>query len=428
MFTKIILASIFLLSISAFCQVEQFSSREKNYGEVVYSQDIVNFFSIKEGQTRVDLFVQVPYKNLQFVKSDDGFTAKYEVTASIYDSSQSKLFIEKTWSETINVIDYNMATTKGNYNITKKSFDLTPGAYFIKTTLEDLDSRKTSNQGTPFIVKDLNEKISFSDILLVTSDSSAATNNSILPNVSRNILSTKDKMELYFEVKSKDTTEASLLFEYKIANIEDTVIQKSTENRVIKPGLNQILYTMPEFPLELGAYTITISVSDSIGQNLSTIKKNFYSRSKGLPYIITDIDKAIEQTRYIASSEELDYMEEGKTQAEKTKRFLEFWKKKDPSPNNDENEIFDEYYRRVAYANANFSNYREGWISDRGMVLILLGVPNNVDRHPFEYDSKPYEIWEYYNINKSFIFLDETGFGDYRLMTPLTGDLYRYRY
>ena len=161
---------------------------------------------------------------------------------------------------------------------------------------------------------------------------------------------------------------------------------------------------------------------------IETVSKSFYSHWKGLPAVITDIDKAIAQTVYIATPDELDYMEDGETIQEKTKRFLEYWKKKDPSPNNDENEIFDEYFRRIAYSNDNFSNYIEGWRSDRGMVYTILGTPNNIDRHPFEYDSKPYEVWEYYDLNRSFVFLDQTGFGDYRLITPLTGDMYRYRY
>jgi hypothetical protein len=49
------------------------------------------------------------------------------------------------------------------------------------------------------------------------------------------------------------------------------------------------------------------------------------------------------------------------------------------------------------------------------MVLIRFGSPQNVERHPFESDSKPYEIWYYYDQNREFIFVDETGFGDYRL-------------
>jgi GWxTD domain-containing protein len=107
---------------------------------------------------------------------------------------------------------------------------------------------------------------------------------------------------------------------------------------------------------------------------------------------------------------------------------LAFWKKKDPNPADEENAVFDEYYRRINFANANFSHYMEGWRSDRGMIYITLGPPNNIDRHPFEYDSKPYEVWEYYDLNEQYVFMDESGFGDYRLITPLTGDAMRYRY
>ena len=34
-------------------------------------------------------------------------------------------------------------------------------------------------------------------------------------------------------------------------------------------------------------------------------------------------------------------------------------------------------------------------------------------------NTKPYEIWEFYNDNRQFIFVDDTGFGDYKLMTPI---------
>ena len=106
---------------------------------------------------------------------------------------------------------------------------------------------------------------------------------------------------------------------------------------------------------------------------------------------------------------------------------MDFWKKKDPTPGSERNEIFEEYYRRVNYANEAFSHYVEGWRTDRGMVFIILGPPNNVDRHPMDFDAKPYEVWQYYDLSKDFIFMDETGFGDYRLITPLYGDYYRFR-
>lgn len=426
---KIILISsiIILLSFSLFAQDEPIKINNKIFGEVVFYKDFLSFISDKPGLTRVDIFVQVPYKSIQFIKSSEGFTAKYSITASIFDTTKTKLKVEKTWNETVNVLDYSITTSKENYNLSKKSFDLKPGSYLIRIALEDLDSRKVTTSENIVVVKDFDKKISLSDILLISKTENPETNNSIVPNISRNILSSHDRIRIYMEANSQDSIEKKYKFEYNVTNVENKIIQHEGEERNIKPGLNQIVYNMSEFPFELGAYVITVTISDDQNTIIDSTKKSFYSKIKGLPSIINDIDKAIAQTVYLATPDELDYMEEGKTQAEKTKRFLDFWKKKDPSPNNDENEMFDEYFKRVEYANENFSNYFEGWRSDRGMVFILLGAPNNVDRHPFETDSKPYEIWEYYNLNRSLIFLDETGFGDYRLITPLTGDLYRYR-
>jgi hypothetical protein len=60
-----------------------------------------------------------------------------------------------------------------------------------------------------------------------------------------------------------------------------------------------------------------------------------------------------------------------------------------------------------------------------GMVYVIFGEPSNIERHPYDMDQKPYEIWDYYDINRQFVFLDNTGFGDYRLITPIW-DTFRY--
>ncbi|HEX9615291.1 MAG TPA: GWxTD domain-containing protein, partial [Bacteroidota bacterium] len=80
----------------------------------------------------------------------------------------------------------------------------------------------------------------------------------------------------------------------------------------------------------------------------------------------------------------------------------------------------EEYYHRVEYANKNFGHYMDGWKTDRGMIYIRFGSPDNVERHPFDMNTKPYEIWYYYELERQFVFVDETGFGDYRLRYPTT--------
>jgi GWxTD domain-containing protein len=411
-----------------FAQDNVFENNKKKIGEAVYFQDLINLASDNPSLSRIDVFIQVPYKNVQFVKSNKGFTAKYSLTASVFDSIKKQLIVEKTWNETIDVIDFAMTSSKENYKLSKKSFDIPPGSYSIRTMLQDKDSKQEAVGENLIKVRPFDQNVSLSDILMVSKSDNSQGKNEVIPNVSRNIPSSKNRVTFYFEVYLKDSVSTNRTFEYVVLDSEKKSIHKEVEDRNLKPGANKVLFTLAEFPFELGVYFLNVSALDEKSEVIEQVSKGFYSHWKGLPVVITDIEKAISQTVYIATPDELDYMKAGETTAEKTKRFLEYWKKKDPSPNNDENEIFDEYFRRVAFSNENFSNYIEGWRSDRGMVYTILGAPNNVDRHPFEYDSKPYEVWEYYDLNRSFVFLDQTGFGDYRLVTPLTGDLYRYRY
>ena len=111
--------------------------------------------------------------------------------------------------------------------------------------------------------------------------------------------------------------------------------------------------------MSLGNYILTVRLKDNNKNILASTSKTFYSRWVGLPATVNNIDEAIDQLIYIANPDEIEYMENGKDEEEKSKRFLEYWKSKDPSPGNVENEVFNEYFGRVNFANEQFSHYRE---------------------------------------------------------------------
>ncbi|MBK6504471.1 MAG: GWxTD domain-containing protein [Ignavibacteria bacterium] len=148
-------------------------------------------------------------------------------------------------------------------------------------------------------------------------------------------------------------------------------------------------------------------------------EKKFVNKMSGFPTNAKDLDLMIDQLIYIANDEQLSKVESARTSEEKQKKFIEFWKSKDPSPNTSKNELMIDYYKRIQMANERYSHYIDGWKTDMGMVFIIFGEPNTIERYPFQENTKPYEVWYYYSANKEFIFIDETGFGDYRLTTPI---------
>ncbi|HXP11837.1 MAG TPA: GWxTD domain-containing protein, partial [Acidobacteriaceae bacterium] len=58
--------------------------------------------------------------------------------------------------------------------------------------------------------------------------------------------------------------------------------------------------------------------------------------------------------------------------------FIEnFWAIRNPDPNSPTNTFREEHYRRLEYANTHFGSLAalDGWSTDRGMVYITLGSP-----------------------------------------------------
>ncbi len=146
----------------------------------------------------------------------------------------------------------------------------------------------------------------------------------------------------------------------------------------------------------------------------------------------------------------------------------ELWSRHDPDPSSGRNELHDIYRERMGHANRFFATaIRKGMLSDRGRVYIRYGPPDEITKElnpqdqdlisqvlpaeiaPDRYDQvrgtrarnprddRAYEIWNYtvrgeplfpeqeVPVQKSglkFIFVDELGYGDMRLIyTNLSG-------
>jgi GWxTD domain-containing protein len=97
-----------------------------------------------------------------------------------------------------------------------------------------------------------------------------------------------------------------------------------------------------------------------------------------------------------------------------------FWKKRDPSPASEENEFEQEFNNRVAFANLWFHEKgpaANGWDSDRGRILLILGFPDQRDQMPMLDNPAVHaaEIWTYHNYALRLEFLDYEGVGKFRL-------------
>jgi GWxTD domain-containing protein len=393
-------------------------------GDASLFLDVIGFASSNGTDSRVDVFVQVGFDLLSFVKKGDLYDASYEMTLSLFDSAET-LVVEKLWTENVKGVSFDRTASPNAFSINQRSFQLHRGEYTLRVVLRDVESSASYTLNRKFKLPDYGERdFMVSGIMLLNRVNVVGEKRSITPNISANVGTSPDSFSVYLETYNKRNVD-SALFSLGIIGAKSIVVASQDTLIRLKPGKSEHILRVIHGTLPIGNYRLTVTVrppsaqSDDESMILAAASRMISARWFGLPRSVTDLDMAIEQLKYIARDAEASKFKEAKTSEEKMNAFMEFWKKRDPNPSTPRNEKMEEYYARVDYANKHFKHYLQGWRTDMGMVYIMFGPPNNVERHPFEVDTKPYEIWSYYDINYSFVFVDLTGFGDYRLETPI---------
>jgi GWxTD domain-containing protein len=152
-----------------------------------------------------------------------------------------------------------------------------------------------------------------------------------------------------------------------------------------------------------------------------------------------------EEVGYIITDEERKAFSRLQTDEEKQQFIEQFWLRRDPTPDTEENEYREEHYRRIAYANERFASGIPGWKTDRGMIYIKYGPADETESHPSggTYErpieegggttsTYPFEKWRYRYIDGigndvNIEFVDPTMTGEYRMtMDPSEKDALLY--
>ena len=140
-----------------------------------------------------------------------------------------------------------------------------------------------------------------------------------------------------------------------------------------------------------------------------------------------------EDVLYIITSEEQAVFKNLTTPAEKEQFIEQFWRRRDPDVRTAVNELREEHYRRIAYANERFASGKPGWMTDRGRIYIIHGPPAEIEAYPSGgtyqrpfYEgggttvTYPFEIWRYRHIegigqDVELEFVDPSFSGEYRM-------------
>lgn len=385
-----------------------------------------------------DVFVLIPYQILQFDKRGSKYIADLTITVKVRDGN-SKIIKEVSEAKKIYINNYEetQGSNAGFYHSEQRIY-LTKGNYTVDVVVVDNKSNLIFNKTRKISLIDFDSyPFSLSSAMLVSSVEQVNSKFKITPHFSDNVGSLDDGFFLFFETYNKDKLD-SVDYQVRILNSKNENvytgerIRKSvvSANGTVRTYLRVVLppkMSSGVYSLKLYAFGRDMASETDPKDYLASTERSISIERTYSAAISDDIEKAIRQLRYIATQSQLEEIQKGVTAEDKKNMFEKFWKSVDPTPNTSLNEAFEEYYSRINYANEKFRSVGEGWLSDRGMIYIIFGPPDNIETQSRRADGRIAIRWTYNNSNRTFTFVDNSGFDDFRLTQPLSAtDKYRY--
>lgn len=368
---------------------------------------------LREGEPVAEIYVSIPVASLVFVQSERTYESKVEVIYRLLDRGGRQLVKEEIETHEYQVTDYD-ATLHGQPRLIRHRMSSPPGEYLVEVTVTDTKSDKSAERWQTIYVPEESERIVYlSGIQLQEkkADSTAYPLASLRIPAGEmvqlqavvefvNAVGRDLEVEMNLVRFRTDTTVAqppfwlglsrgSILYWGVDYRSTDTVqvSRRSIESSTSAPV--EIAFQLP--PLQEGVYRISVAVVDPLtedGENpVQSRDRQFLATDPSFPEVRT-LDQMIESLFYIADEDELAYIRDGNSPAERKERFDAFWgslvKNRELAAS-----LIALYYGRVEEANRLYTTYKPGWKTDRGMISIVLGSPVYIET---EGDR---EIWHY---------------------------------
>ena len=187
----------------------------------------------------------------------------------------------------------------------------------------------------------------------------------------------------------KDEEQEFFVYYYKtdfeVADPPMYRLKKTVSKSMEISTLTKVRSNEPFYMKEEGLYFIQSDTASLSGIGIRVVS-NYYPK-------MTSIKELSEPLIYLSTKDEIDKL----VNAEDVRAAFEgFWLDLTKSESVAKT-IIKRYYDRIEEANLRFTNYKEGWKTDMGMIFIIVGPPDEV------YVSEEKESWYYKNPGKNQI-------------------------
>ncbi|WP_290875766.1 GWxTD domain-containing protein [Gracilimonas sp.] len=347
-----------------------------------------------EGQPKMKIAGAIPKNSLIYKKVDGILTASISINIEVINTTTNETFSDSFASDILQG-EVNNSLNEELYNFYKE-YNVKGGYFDVIVSVMDQATGKLTVRQAKAHIPILEDGVrNITSIRLLAKQDQ--TSGNFVPVPTYDVNQTADSLKFEFQVANTSEDRSPLIFnarlikfkadtsiaapmtytnrsassiEYKGIDLRDYEVIQSTQRQLSQPGNVTVEFVFNNLPK--GNYRF------EVGQNLEERSKLYKARDfsiKGDNYPLVQSPRELaEPLIYIMEPQEYEQLMRINSNDSLKATVDRFWLTNIQNSSLARS-VISLYYHRVEEANKLFSNFKEGWKTDMGMVYILFGPP-----------------------------------------------------
>lgn len=381
-----------------------------------------------QGKPTINIASDIVLGSLIYNQKDDQYVANVTIDVQIINQSNLNNIVgAKQYTLDLTEEDHNVVYSQAIHTF-EREIPVEPGSYKINFTLTDESSEKKVTHSTETYLPNPENNISNLTNIRLEGKNMSDEDPSWTPITTYDVPGRIDSLKFIFQVTNNDTEEPMTIdskllhfesdttyarpmhynnyspssLQYKGIDYDKEEVVQTTQRKLVEPGNVLIEFTFGKQPR--GNYRFEVSTNKSSGdtEDQAFKARDFGIKSKNYPSVQSAKELA-QPLIYLMQEKNYEKLM-AHTDPDSLKQAVDrFWLQHIGNKSRTKS-VIKKFYNRVEEANKQFSNFKEGWKTDPGMLYILLGPPWYVDHRLDEM------YWSYsYNRsdpNRNFYFFE----------------------
>jgi GWxTD domain-containing protein len=391
-------------------------------GDVSFIGSLAYLAGAVPESTIVVVALSISNRALSFAREGDRYRAAYEVTLEF--RRDTGVVARVPAHEEVRVGSFKETTRDEESVIFQQFVSLPPGAVTVNVAVHDAGSTRRGTARAVAVVPRLEPGALSAPIAVLRArarTTRAARPQLIVSPRATAVFGRDSVVEFYVESYASLSEAESSAVEARVVDdaghsvFADTLLL-SERGAMVQSAVVRV----PVGRIGFGVLSLAVSkLTDGAAGSRRAPTRAPLLVTFGEGFAVSSFEQMLGYLRYFTTAERLRSLRDTAPE-DRPRAWTAFLQATDPLPSTVEHEGLRDYFARLSNANMRFQEETvPGWLTDRGMIYSALGEPDNriepASSDPMQRDRV--QVWEYQRYRVRFIFVDQTGFGRWRL-TP----------